>query len=35
MVPMWMHPMAIACGNAFILKPSEKGPGASNVVAEL
>jgi len=35
MVPMWMHPMAIACGNAFILKPSEKDPGASNVVAEL
>ncbi len=26
MVPMWMHPFAIACGNAFILKPSEKVP---------
>jgi malonate-semialdehyde dehydrogenase (acetylating)/methylmalonate-semialdehyde dehydrogenase len=35
MVPMWMHPVAIACGNAFILKPSEKDPGASNLVAEL
>ena len=35
MVPMWMHPVAIACGNTFILKPSEKDPGASNVVAEL
>jgi malonate-semialdehyde dehydrogenase (acetylating)/methylmalonate-semialdehyde dehydrogenase len=35
MVPMWMHPMAIACGNTFILKPSEKDPGASNLVAEL
>src|SRR3984893_730314 len=35
MVPMWMHPVAIACCNTFILKPSEKDPGASNVVAEL
>jgi malonate-semialdehyde dehydrogenase (acetylating)/methylmalonate-semialdehyde dehydrogenase len=35
MVPMWMHPVAIACGNSFILKPSEKDPGASNLVAEL
>src|SRR5207342_3870788 len=26
MVPMWMHPFAIACGNSFILKPSEKVP---------
>jgi len=29
MVPMWMFPMAIACGNTFILKPSEKVPSAS------
>lgn len=29
MVPMWMYPMAIACGNAFILKPSERDPSAS------
>jgi malonate-semialdehyde dehydrogenase (acetylating)/methylmalonate-semialdehyde dehydrogenase len=35
MVPMWMFVNAIACGNAFILKPSEKDPGASLVVAEL
>ena len=28
MVPMWMHPVAIACGNAFVLKPSECDPSA-------
>jgi len=35
MVPMWMFPMAIACGNAFILKPSEKDPSAAVRIAEL
>jgi malonate-semialdehyde dehydrogenase (acetylating)/methylmalonate-semialdehyde dehydrogenase len=35
MVPMWMFPVAIACGNAFILKPSERDPSASLVMAEL
>jgi malonate-semialdehyde dehydrogenase (acetylating) / methylmalonate-semialdehyde dehydrogenase len=35
MVPLWMHPVAIACGNAFVLKPSERDPSASNLVAEL
>jgi len=35
MVPMWMHPIAIATGNAFVLKPSERDPSASNVVADL
>ncbi|MEJ3652252.1 CoA-acylating methylmalonate-semialdehyde dehydrogenase [Actinomycetes bacterium KLBMP 9759] len=35
MVPMWMHPMAIACGNTFVLKPSERDPSASTLVAEL
>ena len=35
MVPMWMHPVAIACGNAFVLKPSERDPSASLLVAEL
>jgi malonate-semialdehyde dehydrogenase (acetylating)/methylmalonate-semialdehyde dehydrogenase len=35
MVPMWMFANAIACGNAFILKPSEKDPGASMNIAEL
>ncbi len=29
MVPMWMYPVAIACGNTFVLKPSEKTPSAS------
>ena len=35
MVPMWMFPMAIACGNTFILKPSEKDPSCSIRLAEL
>jgi malonate-semialdehyde dehydrogenase (acetylating)/methylmalonate-semialdehyde dehydrogenase len=35
MVPMWMHPVAIACGNTFILKPSERDPSPSQLVAEL
>jgi malonate-semialdehyde dehydrogenase (acetylating)/methylmalonate-semialdehyde dehydrogenase len=35
MVPMWMHPIAIACGNTFVLKPSERDPSASMRVAEL
>ncbi|WP_413450351.1 CoA-acylating methylmalonate-semialdehyde dehydrogenase [Georgenia phoenicis] len=35
MVPMWMHPIAIATGNAFVLKPSERDPSAANYVAEL
>ena len=35
MVPMWMHPVAIACGNTFVLKPSERDPSVSDLVAEL
>jgi len=35
MVPLWMFPVAIACGNAFVLKPSEKVPSASMRMAEL
>ena len=35
MVPMWMYPIAIACGNAFLLKPSEKDPSAAVFMAEL
>jgi malonate-semialdehyde dehydrogenase (acetylating)/methylmalonate-semialdehyde dehydrogenase len=35
MVPMWMHPVAIACGNSFVLKPSERDPSASSLVARL
>lgn len=35
MVPCWMFPMAIACGNTFVLKPSERTPGMANRLAEL
>ncbi len=35
MVPLWMNPIAIATGNAFILKPSERDPSASLILAEL
>lgn len=35
MVPMWMFPIAIACGNTFVLKPSEKDPSTSQMNAEL
>ncbi len=34
MVPMWMFPVALACGNAFILKPSERDPSASLMIAD-
>ena len=35
MVPMWMFPMALACGNTFILKPSERDPSAALLMAQL
>lgn len=35
MVPLWMWPLAVTCGNTFILKPSERDPGASMLIAEL
>jgi len=35
MVPMWMFSTALACGNTFVLKPSEKDPSASMLIAEL
>ena len=35
MVPLWMYPVAIACGNAFVLKPSERDPSAAMLVADL
>ena len=35
MVPMWMYPMAIVCGNTFILKPSEKDPSTAILLAQL
>ena len=35
MVPMWMFPVALACGNCFILKPSERDPSTALILAEL
>jgi len=35
MVPMWMFPIAIACGNTFVLKPSERDPSPALLIAEL
>src|SRR5689334_15934059 len=35
MVPMWMFPVALACGNTFVLKPSERDPSAALLMAEL
>jgi malonate-semialdehyde dehydrogenase (acetylating)/methylmalonate-semialdehyde dehydrogenase len=35
MVPMWMFPVALACGNTFVLKPSERDPSASLLIARL
>ena len=35
MIPLWMFPMAIACGNTFVLKPSEQDPMTVNRIAEL
>ncbi|MEZ4405349.1 MAG: CoA-acylating methylmalonate-semialdehyde dehydrogenase [Polyangiales bacterium] len=35
MVPMWMYPIALACGNTFVLKPSERDPSVTNLCAEM
>ncbi len=35
MVPLWMIPMALACGNTFVLKPSEKDPSSANLIHDL
>ncbi len=35
MVPLWMYPLAIACGNTFVLKPSERAPSSTLLVAQL
>ncbi len=35
MVPLWMYPMAIVCGNTFVLKPSERDPSSAMLIAEL
>ena len=35
MIPLWMFPMAVATGNTMILKPSERDPGATMLIAKL
>ena len=35
MVPLWMWPMAVVCGNSFVLKPSERDPGCALLIAQL
>jgi len=35
MIPLWMFPLATVCGNTFVLKPSERDPGAAMILAEL
>ena len=35
MVPMWMYPVAIACGNTFVLKPSERDPSTAELIGQL
>jgi len=35
MIPLWMYPVALMCGNTFIMKPSERVPGASTLLAQL
>jgi malonate-semialdehyde dehydrogenase (acetylating)/methylmalonate-semialdehyde dehydrogenase len=35
MVPLWMFPIALACGNTFVLKPSERDPSSANLLAEM
>jgi len=35
MIPLWMFPMAIACGNTYVMKPSERTPGATMILARL
>jgi len=35
MVPLWMWPMAVACGNTFVLKPSERDPSSAMLVSQL
>jgi len=35
MVPLWMFPLALACGNTFVLKPSERDPSSANLLAEM
>ena len=35
MIPLWMYPVALMCGNTFILKPSERVPGAGHMLVEL
>ena len=35
MIPLWMFPLAAVCGNSYILKPSERDPGAAMMLAKM
>ena len=35
MIPLWMFPLAVAAGNTFVMKPSEKTPGAAMLLAAM
>lgn len=35
MIPLWMFPLAIVCGNTFVMKPSERDPGATTILVRL
>ena len=35
MIPLWMFPLSIACGNTYVLKPSERDPGAAMMLVEM
>ena len=35
MIPLWMFPLALVCGNTFVLKPSERDPGATMLLCEM
>lgn len=35
MIPLWMFPLSIACGNTYVMKPSERDPGAAMLLAKL
>ena len=35
MIPLWMFPLSIACGNTMVLKPSERDPGATMMMAQM
>ena len=35
MIPLWMFPIAVTCGNTYVMKPSEVDPGPTNILAAL